>query len=111
MSLTLLLRCHDLDATRGFYRALPGFSVSDSADATLTVTQASATLIFTAADLWGAPPAFTGTLYFSVADVDAVFAAIGTGVTVAWPPQDMPYGGREFGIRDCNGYHLAFRRA
>jgi len=26
----------------------------------------------------------------------------------AWQLQDMPYGSREFGVRDCNGCHLAF---
>lgn len=37
MPLTLLLRCNDLDSTRQFYRDTLGFTVVDSAQATLTV--------------------------------------------------------------------------
>lgn len=109
MPLRVLLRCHDLDATRHYYQALPGFEVRDTAEATLTVSQhGGGVLVFTAADRWGSAPGFSGTLYFSVPDVAAYFEQLKGRVTVAWPLQSMPYGSREFGIRDCNGYHLAF---
>ena len=41
-------------------------------------------------------------------DVDALFEAVRRQVRVEWPLQAMAYGTREFGIRDCNGYWLAF---
>lgn len=110
MSLTLLLRCDDLQETREFYRSVLGFSVMDSAENTLTVEKAGATLLFTEHDLWKSRPACSGTFYFSIADVDGFYAEVRNRTAIAWPLQEMPYGGREFGIDDCNGYCLAFRQ-
>lgn len=110
MSLTSLLRCHDLEATRRFYQSVLGFSIRDTAQGTLTVEYQGGVLIFTTGDLWGQAPGCSGTFYFTVSDVDAYFAQVQHQVTLAWPLQDMPYGSREFGIRDCNGYHLAFQQ-
>jgi len=45
-----------------------------------------------------------------VPDVDAYYATVKDAASVAWPLQDMPYGSREFGVVDCNGYHLAFQQ-
>lgn len=110
MPLTILLQCHDLDTTRQFYRALPGFDVRDTADGTVTAELHGGVLIFTNDDLLESPPVFSGTIYFSVPDVDAYFTSIQDRVDIAWPLQDMSYGSREFGIRDSDGYHLAFRQ-
>ena len=109
MALTLLLRCDNLEATRHFYQSLLSFNTTHAAD-TLTVEQYGGVLIFTEQDLWQSQPSCSGTFYFSVPDVDTLFAALKDSVSLAWPLQDMPYGGREFGICDCNGYHLAFRQ-
>ncbi|MDR6990997.1 VOC family protein [Luteimonas sp. 3794] len=110
MALTLLLRCTDLERTRAFYAALPGFDASASAGDTLTITGHGARLVFTAADLWSRAPTLTGTLYFTVDDIDACFAQVQGRAQLAWSLQDMPYGAREFGIVDCNGYILAFQQ-
>lgn len=110
MPLTPLLRCLSTDDTRRFYGSVLGFDVHDSAEGTLTVERGGARLIFTSADLWNGAPALTGTLYLTVPDVDALYAAVRDRATIAWPPQDMPYGSREFGLRDPNGYHLAFQQ-
>lgn len=110
MPLTALLRCHDLAETRDFYHRLLGATVSDTAHGTLSVSLHGAVLLFTAADLWGGAVGCSGTLYVTVANVDAYFAAVQGQVRVAWPVQDMDYGSREFGIQDCNGYHLAFQQ-
>ena len=109
--LTLLLRCADLGATRAFYAGLPDFRVEDSAQTTLTARLGRARLIFTTDDLWDAAPHCTGTFYLSVADVDDYHARGAPWPTLRWPLQDMPYGSREFGIVDCNGYTLAFQQA
>ena len=110
MSLTLLLRCNSIDETRAFYRSMLGFGVADTAEGTLTVEKAGARLIFTAQDLWNSPPTCSGTIYFTVPDADSYFASLQDRVSVAWPIQDMAYGSREFGIKDCNGYTLAFQQ-
>ena len=111
MGLTILLRCRDLPETREFYRAVLGFEVRDTAENTVSVTKHGGTLIFTASDLWAQPPGCSGTLYFGVPDVDGYFATLKDRATIAWPLQDMPYGSREFGVVDCNGYHLAFQQS
>lgn len=110
MTMTLLLRCNDLDQTRQFYQSVLGFNVFDSAAGTLTVGKEGGRLIFTEGDLWKSPSALSGTIYFVVPDVDGYFASIQGKVVVAWPIQDMSHGSREFGIKDCNGYHLAFHQ-
>ena len=108
--LTVLLRCRDLDETREFYKSVLGFNVRDTAENTLTVEQHGGALIFTSGDLWEGPLGFSGTIYFTVPDADGYYATVKDNAAVAWPLQDMSHGSREFGITDCNGYHLAFQR-
>src|SRR5581483_6608781 len=108
MASVVLLRCLDLEQTRNFYRDSLGFDVTDTAEGTLSARLADGLLIFTTVDLWQAPPGAAATFYFAVTDVDAYFAAVKDKVTVSWPLQNMSYGSREFGIRDCNGHTLAF---
>lgn len=110
MSLSLLLRCQDLEQTRAFYRDALDFEVGEAADP-LAVEGHGAGLLFTCEDLWKCGPVCSGTLYFSVPDVDAYYAAVRDRAPLAWPLQDMPYGSREFAVIDCNGYYLAFQQA
>lgn len=110
MTLAVLLRCKDLHETRTFYESMLGFTASAAAERTLTVEKGSAKLLFTEQDLWRGDPACTGTLYISVPDVDDFHARVRGLAPLAWELQDMPYGSREFGIRDCNGYLLAFHQ-
>ena len=110
MSLTLLLRCNDLNETRKLYQEVLGFNVTDSAKNILTVEKQGSKLIFTPLDLWKISSAFSGTVYITVADTDDYYAAVKDKAPIAWPCQDMSYGSREFGVTDCNGYYLAFRQ-
>lgn len=110
MSLTLLLRCNDLQRTRDFYETALAFSVVDSAEDTITVEKYGCKLLFTEENLWNAAPALTGTIYFTVPDVDDLYALIKDKVAIAWPLQQMRYGSREFGVKECNGYLLAFQQ-
>jgi uncharacterized glyoxalase superfamily protein PhnB len=64
-------------------------------------------LLATGAHLGGAP-AFTGTLYFRVVGVDALYAQVKGQADIVWPLERQEYGTREFGIRDPDGYTLAF---
>jgi uncharacterized glyoxalase superfamily protein PhnB len=99
-----------LEETRQFYQSTLGFNVRDTREGTLTVERYGGALIFTSGDLWKTPLGFSGTIYFTVRDADGYFASIKDKVAVAWPIQDMSYGSREFGVRDCNDYHFAFRQ-
>lgn len=108
--MTLLLQCRDIEQTREFYKSALNFNVRDTVEGTITADNHAGTLIFTSESLWENPLGFSGTIYFTVPDTDAYFASIKDKVTVAWPVQRMSYGCREFGIKDCNGYHLAFQQ-
>lgn len=66
-------------------------------------------IIFTALDLWESELGCSGTVYFTVQDVDAYYETVKDKADVAWPLQDMSYGTREFALTDCNGYILAFQ--
>lgn len=110
MSLTLLLRCNNTNETREFYRLVLGFDVADTAEDTVTVETDGGKLIFTSQDLWQSVPTCSGTIYFLIPDVDSFYISAKDMATVSWPLQDMPYGSREFGVIDCNGYSLAFKQ-
>jgi predicted enzyme related to lactoylglutathione lyase len=105
--MNLLMKCNDIAETKSFYSGILQFDVSDTAKDTCSVQKAGGTIIFSSGDNLGSSPSMTGTIYFFVPHVDEYFETIKDNVDVQWPLQDMPYGTREFGIRDCNGYHLA----
>jgi uncharacterized glyoxalase superfamily protein PhnB len=47
----------------------------------------------------------TSSVYIVVPDADAAFArAVAAGATVVRPPNDPPYGGREFAVKDPEGH-------
>lgn len=56
-------------------------------------------------------PKFTGQLYIGLdtaEEVDALWEQVKDRAEVIYAVDDFDYGAREFGIRDDNGYHLAF---
>ena len=71
---------------------------------------ATALLLSTGPHL-GDRPQFTGTLYFHMAGVQEFFERVKSQAEVVWPLEAMDYGQREFGIRDGDGYTLAFAEA
>ena len=52
--------------------------------------------------------AFTGSLYFNVDDVAALWAQLKDVVEIAYPLETFHYGMSEFAIYDNNGYMLQF---
>jgi hypothetical protein len=56
----------------------------------------------------GNQPQFTGTLYFHLEGVQEFYNRVKDQVQIVWPLEIMEYGQQEFGIRDCDGYLLAF---
>jgi uncharacterized glyoxalase superfamily protein PhnB len=110
MSLTILLRCHHIEETRHFYKSVLGFNILDTAEETITVEKNCGRLIFTTCDLWESSPGFSGTIYFTIAELDDYFMSVKDRVAISWPIQDTTYGTREFAVNDCNGYLLAFQK-
>lgn len=108
MSLAILLRCNVLEESRRFYRDVLCFHVEDLNEESISARCGDAEIMLTTLDLWQAPAQMSGTLYIGVDDVDAYFAHLKDRLEMVWPLQDMPYGTREFAVRDCNGYILAF---
>lgn len=53
-------------------------------------------------------PAFTGSLYITCDDVDAMWQRVKDRVTACHPIEDFDHGMREFGIIDNNRYLLQF---
>lgn len=48
-------------------------------------------------------------IYFWVDDVDAVYRELtGRGATIDYEPCIQPYGCKEFGVQDLDGYDIAF---
>ena len=56
-------------------------------------------------------PAFTGSLYFRVKEIDSVWAQLKEQARVCYPIETFDYGMREFAIYDNNGYLLQFGEA
>jgi uncharacterized glyoxalase superfamily protein PhnB len=48
-------------------------------------------------------------VYFWVTDADALYAEfVGRGAKIDYPLCDQPYGCREFGVQDLDGYDIGF---
>jgi len=108
MPLTLLLKCLNVEATKSFYKEILNFEVKDSAEGTCTVQKEDCSILFTSEELWTGHPKCTGTIYLFIDYVDSYYESVKDKAIVLWPLQDMLYGTREFGIKDCDEYHLAF---
>ena len=110
MTIMLLLKCHDIETTKSFYKDILEFDVRDSANNTCTVEKEGGRIIFTPDDLWSGYPNCTGTIYFFIEDVESYYEQVKNKASIQWPLQDMPYGTREFGVKDDNEYSLAFAK-
>ena len=109
--MNLLLKCNDLQETKNFYSSILGFTVSNSSNDACTVTNEDGTIIFTEMNALGKIPQCSGTIYFFLKDVDSYYKSTKGKVSEQWPLQIMTYGTKEFGIKDCNGYNLAFAQS
>jgi catechol 2,3-dioxygenase-like lactoylglutathione lyase family enzyme len=111
-SLRPLLRTKDFEATLEFYTRRLGFRCDGRSDSDgwaslcrdavcLMVATPNAHTPFDA-------PAFTGSLYFNVDDVQALWETVKDNAQVCYPIEDFHYAVREFAIYDNNGYLLQF---
>lgn len=111
-SITPMLRTWKLQESVAFYTGVLGFVV----DATNAASGWAALHRDDAALMLSEPnphegdkyPRFTGSLYFNVDDVDAIWQQVKTKAAISYPPETFFYGMREFGIYDNNGYLLQF---
>ncbi len=108
-----VLKVAQLQRAIDFYRDALGFSVvwqaGNDGGGENAMLQAGATsvLLSTGTHL-GEKPQFTGTIYFNMTGVREFFESIKSKAEVVWPLEMMEYGQLEFGIRDPDGYTLAF---
>ena len=86
-----------------------GFAVTPSAGDTVTATLNGSSLIFTESGLWKDAGSGSLTIYIEVTDIDRYFESVKNKLELAWPLQETPYGSREFAVKDCNGYLIAFQ--
>jgi len=115
--LTPMLKAENLEETIAFYTRTLGFAVESTMDDDngkpnwVSLKWGEAALMFfslDAVDDLAARPTMTGVLYFNPTDVAALWNELKDKAHVEWELQLMPYGMREFAIRDCNGYILTF---
>jgi DNA-binding CsgD family transcriptional regulator/catechol 2,3-dioxygenase-like lactoylglutathione lyase family enzyme len=108
--LTPMLRTKDLPATIDFYTGLLGFHCVSRSDAWATLDRDGVQLMVATPNqhLPFTAPAFSGSLYFHVDDVVALWRAVESRVEVCYPLEDFDYGMREFAIYDNSGYLLQF---
>lgn len=107
-SLVPMLQTLDMDQTVRWYETVLGFHrEGDQANQWCRLTRDGVAIMFMTNAHLG-PPQATATQYFSVDDADALWQTIKDHCKAEWGPEDMPYGLREFAIRDPNGYLLSF---
>jgi uncharacterized glyoxalase superfamily protein PhnB len=111
-----VLKVADMERAVDFYRSVLGFSVcwqapNDGEGENCMLESGPTKLLLSTGAHLGEKPQFTGTLYFNMADVAEFFEQIKNKVEIVWPLETMDYGQTEFGIRDCDGYTLAFAEA
>lgn len=102
----------DLVATRSWYESA-GFRVrasSPSIDPTwIEVERDGLVLQFVSGDTpWSGTPAFTGSFYVHVDDVNRVAGELEGRVTCEWGVEERTWGSLELTLQDPNGYFITF---
>ena len=108
-----VLRVSDMQRSVAFYTGVLDFTVAwqaanDGGGENCMLQGGAANLLLSTGSHLGNKPHFTGTLYFHMAGVQGFFERVKGRAEVVWPLEEMDYGQREFGIRDGDGYTLAF---
>src|SRR4029077_8710237 len=103
----------DLDRAIEWYTRKLGFTLAwraanDGEGENCMLTAGNTSLMLSTGSHLGVKPQFSGTLYFETAGVREVYERIKDQAEIVWPLEAMEYGTLEFGIRDPDGYTLAF---
>ena len=109
-ALTPMLRTWDIEASVAFYTAILGFECDGQTRNWASLRRDRAELMLSSPnDHEGdSAPAFTGSLYFRVDEVDDYWSMVKDRVKLCYPIETFDYGMREFGVYDNNGYLLQF---
>ena len=111
-SMRPMLRTKDLDATVQFWTNRLGFTCDGMSEpdgwASLSRDGVGLMIATPNAHVPFDRPGFTGSFYFNVDDVAALWADLKDRVEIAYPMEEFHYGMREFAIYDNNGYMLQF---
>jgi uncharacterized glyoxalase superfamily protein PhnB len=107
-----VLKVTDMQRALDFYTGVLGFvrqwrAAGDGGENCM-LRLGDVDLLLSTGEHLGGKPQFTGTLYFHMEGVDDYYQGVKDRVELVWPLEDMEYGQREFGIRDPDGYTLAF---
>jgi uncharacterized glyoxalase superfamily protein PhnB len=111
--MSVILRADDLDGTAQFYCDVLGFSRTGEGKGFVGLTNGKAQIMLAtpnAHEAWNGP-AFTGSLYLYVDDVDSLWARLSVRTKICYPIESFDYGMREFAIYDNNGYVIQFGQA
>jgi uncharacterized glyoxalase superfamily protein PhnB len=108
-----VLKVADLERAVDFYKSVLGFSVcwqaaNEGGGENCMLEAGSTNVLLSTGSHLGDQPQFTGTLYFNMAGVKDFFEKVRPNAEVVWPLETMDYGQIEFGVRDPDGYILAF---
>ena len=108
-----VLKVSDMQKSVAFYTGALGFRLAwrtenDGGGENCMLQAGAADLLLSTGSHLGDKPQFTGTLYFHMTGVQVFFERIKNQVEIVWPLETMDYGQVEFGIRDGDGYTLAF---
>jgi len=107
-----VLRVADLQGSIDWYTRI-GFQIcwrspNDGGGENCMLQEGNTHLMLSTGTHLGDKPQFTGTLYFEMSGVQRFYDRIKDHVEIVWPLESMEYGTLEFGIRDGDGYTLAF---
>jgi uncharacterized glyoxalase superfamily protein PhnB len=111
-----VLKVNDLQHSIDYYTQTLGFSVcwrapNDGGGENCWLDLGETSLMLSTGSHLGGTPSFTGTLYIDMDGVEEFYEEVKDRVELVWPLDVMDYGTREFGVRDPNGYILAFSEA
>jgi uncharacterized glyoxalase superfamily protein PhnB len=111
-----VLKVADIRRAVAFYTDILGFTVcwqaaNDGGGENCMLAAGATNLLLSTGSHLGDKPQLTGTLYFNMIGVTGFFEQIKNRVEIVWPLEAMDYGQTEFGIKDCDGYTLAFSEA
>jgi len=111
-----VLKVADMHRAVDFYTSVLGFTIcwqagNDGGGENCMLAAGTTNLLLSTGSHLGDKPHFTGTLYFNMVGVRDFFEKVKQKAQIVWPLETMDYGQTEFGIRDCDGYTLAFAEA
>lgn len=111
-SLTPIIYTKDLEATISFYCETLGFELREKnlERVRASIARGGAELIAVGPSILGhlEDPHFTGSFFIETDNLNGLWNALKGKVKVILEPTDVEWGGRQFAIKDNNGYVLIF---